>query len=332
MHILKLPRHKINYSYLLQFVSGIVLLWTLALISLDRHRCIVVPPYQSKMSPNGAGAYSIITWILASLIFMPVAFWFREQHSYNDHVFCTLVFPKSEAINYSLCFVIPLLMFACILPMAMLVYYYHSIFRKIISTKSSWATSCVVLSTVEVKNCNRKEMRRQSELSLSDIFVPWPRKFSAGSQFSSATNGRAGSLSQQEEIRFNKHIKVVRLLFLNVVVVLFMWLPITIVMFLIYWDGRRQTDDKNFFLSSQYFLIALQIANFNTLINPVLYGLLSDTFRASLLKLWCSRAKNTNGTQNKTVTPSSGRNHGSCRGRRKPSYINSVSESPNEVI
>lgn len=316
-----------------QFVSGIVLLWTLALISLDRHRCIVVPPYRSKITPTEASIFSGIIWALAAILFIPVAFWFREQVSSDGtKVFCTIVFPMSEAVNYSLCFMVPLVIFACLLPMVMLVYNYHRIFMKIISTKNTWATSCVVLSTMDVKGCNRAQVRRQSELSLSDIFTPWPRKCSSSSQFS-CPSGRQGSLSHHEEIRLNKHIKVVRVLFLNVIMVLLMWLPITIVMFLIYFDGRRTNDDQNFFLKSQHFIIALIIAFFNTVINPVLYGVLSEPFRVCLAKLWCTKPESDRNTIIKeAATPSSGRNQGSYKISRKQSYINSVSESPNEVI
>lgn len=60
--------------------------------------------------------------------------------------------------------------------------------------------------------------------------------------------GRASSLSQHEEVRLHKHLRVVRVLLLNVAAVLVMWLPITVLMLLIYLDGRRPTEDTDFFL------------------------------------------------------------------------------------
>lgn len=235
---------------LFQLVSGVVLLWTLSLISIDRHRCIVVPPYRSKMTPKQAVLFSTITWLTTILFFIPVALWFRQIEA-NQTKICTLIFPKSSTMNYSLCFIVPLLLFACLLPMLLLVYHYQQIFRKILSTKNAWASSCVVISAVEVnKGCPRTQIRRQSELSVTEIFVPWPRRFSAQLSNNGTTNAlknRTGSLSHHEEIRLNKHIKVVRVLFLNVVVVLVMWLPITLIMLLIYIDGSRSTNDRNFF-------------------------------------------------------------------------------------
>jgi len=193
-----------------------------------------------------------------------------------------------------------------------------------------------VVSTAEVKGCgNRDQIRRQSELSITDILAPWPRKFSTNSQFSNSPNGgRHGSLSHHEELRLNKHIRVVRVLFLNVVVVLFMWLPITTVMLLIFVDGRRPTEDTNFFMRSHYFIASLIIAFLNTVVNPLLYGVLSDNFRSCLLRMWC--LQNTETEQKLTkenVTPTSGRNiGGSSKNSRKQSYVNSISESPNDIV
>ncbi|XP_018576223.1 somatostatin receptor type 5-like [Anoplophora glabripennis] len=311
----------------IQFVSGIVLLWTLALISIDRHRCIVVPPYRSKMTPHQATLSSLLIWISTAIIFIPVALWFRQIRSVNNVPVCTMIFPKSNTIHYSICFVVPVVLFACLLPMGLLVYHYQKIFQKILSTKNAWATSCVMISAVDIKGCNRAQVRRQSELSLSDIFVPWPRKFSA--QFATSPNGnnvgRHGSLSHHEEIRLNKHIKVVRVLFLNVVVVLVMWLPITVIMLLIYIDGRRANEDKNYFLKSRHFIVALSIALLNTVVNPLLYGLLSDSFRTCLTRIWCCRSTCKLDIQD-AATPSSGKFNCSGKTVKKQSIVNSVSE------
>lgn len=316
-----------------QFVSGIVLLWTLCLISMDRYRCIVIPPYRSKIKPKQASICAATTWILTSVVFIPVAFWFHQLKIDNKTI-CTLVFPQSDAINYSIVFVIPLLLIACLLPMMVLVYNYQRIFHKIFSTRNTWAASCVVVSTTDIKSTsgNRDQSRRQSELSITDILTPWPRKFSSNSQFSGSPSvGRHGSLSQHEELRLNKHIRVVRVLFLNVVVVLCMWLPITIVMFLIFIDGRRPNDDTSFFMRSNYFIVSLIIALFNTVINPLLYGVLSDNFRSCLLQLWCFQTGIKDKREN--ATPTSGRNiGGSSKTSRKQSYVNSISESPNDNI
>lgn len=293
-----------------------MLLWTLAFISIDRHRCIVVPPYRSKMSLPQANCTSVLIWLAISMAAVPVALWFREITTDQGLTVCTLVFPKSDTINYSVLFIITVVFFACLLPMALLVYHYQQIFQKILSTKNAWSTSCVVISAVEIKGCGRAQTRRQSELSLSDIFVPWPRKFS--SQINS--NSRHGSLSTQEELRLNKHLKVVRVLFLNVVVVLVMWLPITLVMILIHIDGRRENQDYGYFLRSHHFISALSVALLNTVINPLLYGVLSDNFRACLLRIWCRRERGIL----ETATPSSGRQNG--KNKRPSASLSEKSE------
>lgn len=311
-----------------------VLLWTLSLISIDRHRCIVVPPYRSKMTPKQSVLFSTVTWLSTVLFFLPITLWFR-QITTDKATICTLIFPKSSNINYSLCFVIPLLLFACLLPMLLLVYHYQQIFQKILSTKNAWASSCVVISAVEVdKGCARTQIRRQSELSVTEIFVPWPRRFSTQLTNGTSLKKRTGSLSHHEEIRLNKHIKVVRVLFLNVVVVLVMWLPITLIMLLIYIDGSRNTSDRNFFLRSYHFLVSLIVALLNTCINPLLYGVLSDNFRVCLKRIWPFNGGNKGGSEleKEHRTPSSNGRMQQPHNNRQLNHsgLHSVSEHQNE--
>lgn len=313
--------------YLFQFVSGIVLLWTLALISVDRYRCIIIPPYRSPISPSQASLLCALIWMLAAIILTPVVFWFNAQTSQDGKTCCTLVFPQSDNVNYSLCFVVPVVIFACLLPMSLLVYNYQIIFQKIMSTKNTWASSCVVAAT---ETSNYVRGRRQSEVSVTDIFVPWPRKLSVTCQTNS--KARQGSLSQHEEIRVNKHIKVVRVLFLNVVLVLLMWVPIIVVIVLIFIDGRRPTEDTNFFLKSQHFIAALIVAYLNTIVNPLLYGMLSDSFRVCLEKMWCNSRKGDRARIIRdAVTPSSARGNCESKTPRKQSLANSISDTHNVI-
>ncbi|XP_067000907.1 free fatty acid receptor 4 [Anabrus simplex] len=328
-----------------QFVCGFVLLWTLTLISMDRHRCIVVPPYRSQLTPRLATVLTAATWFLAAVLFLPVAFWFHEQPADNGSTVCTLVFPKSDSVNMSLCFTIPVLLLACLLPMGLLVYHYQRIFQKLLATRSRWAVPCVVMQP----DTEPPSARRDSELSfVGSLVTSWTRKISTASQASMTPNGRNGSLSTHEELRLNKHLRVVRVLLLNVVVVLLMWLPITILMFLIYVDGSRPNEDTNFFLRSQHFIIALLVALLNTVVNPLLYGVLSENFRACFLRLWFGSKKKsrdvcdirtgasksnldvlqecmnrTNGTR----TPSSGRANGYMPHKKMSNC--SILESPN---
>ncbi|XP_054258149.1 neuropeptide Y receptor type 2-like [Macrosteles quadrilineatus] len=272
-----------------QFVCGFVLLWTLTLISMDRHRCIVVPPYRSRLTPRLATLLTAGVWALAAVLFLPVAFWFHHDDSLH---ICTLVFPRSDFINLSICFTIPVIFFACILPMSLLVYHYQRIFHKLLKTRNRWATT--------------------SNLSPADSRVDMSRKISL--QHIVYPVSRLPSLSHHEELRLSKHIRVVRVLLLNVLVVVIMWLPITVVMFLIYVDGRRPTEDTDFFLRSHHFVWALMIAYLNTVVNPILYGLLSENFRACFSRLWFmskrrKRACKTLAQENSRVqrTPSCGK-------------------------
>lgn len=280
-------------------MCGFVLLWTLTLISMDRYRCIVVPPYRSQLTPSLAAALTAATWLLALVVFLPVAFWFREQRVEapeppRQRAICTLVFPRSDSVNLSLCFTVPVLLLACLLPMALFVFHYQRIFRKLIETRSRWAAPCVVVAAPSSSASDAGSQRRGSELSfVGSLIAPWnSRKVSAASQHGLGPGGvaalgvRSGSLSQHEELRLNKHLRVVRVLLLNVLVVLIMWLPITVLMSLIYVDGSRPTEDTGFFLRSHHFIWALLAALLNTVVNPLLYGLFSENFRACFARLW----------------------------------------------
>ncbi|XP_074114600.1 free fatty acid receptor 4-like [Cotesia typhae] len=266
-----------------QFVCGFVLLWTLTLISMDRHRCLAVAPYRSALTTGRVLAASFMTWFIGSLIFLPIVFWF-QQKVIKEFTICTLIFPINQIVNVSLCFTIPIIIIACLLPMCLLVYHYQRIFQKIIDMRSRWAVSCVTQG--------QDPMRRDSELSVVGTLVPWAgRKSSAASV--SSRQGRAGSLSQHEEIRLHKHLRVVRILLVNVFAVLIMWLPITIIMLLIYLDSRRPpSDTTDYFLRSRHFIWTLIIAQLNTVINPLLYGVLSENFRACFAKM-CRRNNGT---------------------------------------
>lgn len=214
---------------------------------MDRYRCIVVPPFRSQLTPQRAIVLTTITWLIALVIFLPVVFWFRVQLvSHNQHI-CTLVFPRNDRMNVSLIFTIPTLLLACIIPLTLFVYHYQRIFNKLNETRDRWKHN--------------------------DISNKFPGL-------------KPDVLRQQEEVRFNRHVRVIRILLLNVLVVLVMWLPITIIMFLIYVDGSRPNEDTNFFLRSHHFIWSLQIALLNTVVNPLLYGVLSENFRKYFFRIW----------------------------------------------
>ncbi|XP_076651017.1 free fatty acid receptor 4-like isoform X2 [Halictus rubicundus] len=198
----------------------------------------------------------------------------------NELTICTLVFPRSDVVSISLCFIVPIVVLACLLPMTLLVYHYQRIFQKILDSRSRWAVSCIAQGLE-----SGATGRRDSELSVMGTLLTWPgRKLSSASI--AARPGRAGSLSQHEEVRLQKHLRAVRILMLNVLCVLVMWLPITTVMLLIYVDGSRPVENTDFFLRSHHFVWTLIAAQLNAIVNPLLYGVFSENFRVCFVKLW----------------------------------------------
>ncbi|KAL5241443.1 hypothetical protein ACI65C_008853 [Semiaphis heraclei] len=246
-----------------QFVCGFVLLWTLTLISMDRHRCIVVPPYRSQLTPRRATVLTVLTWLIALSVFMPVPFWFHEQAVMGDTAVnvCTLVFPKNDTFKMSIVFTVSVVSLSCILPLSLFVYHYQRIFHKLNKTRRRIEHSVSHRSTA-VHTTSRNSLSPPANGSIPQVLV------------------------RHEEIRYRKHVRVVRVLLINVIVVLVMWLPITVVMCLIYVDGSRDTEDTGYFLRSHHFIMGLLFALLNTVVNPILYGVLSENFRKCFARLW----------------------------------------------
>lgn len=214
---------------------------------MDRYRCIVVPPFRSQLTPKRATILTAVTWLVAFIVFLPVATWFRVQMVEGNNKVCTLVFPQNNRVAVSLLFTTSTLFLSSILPLSLFVYHYHRIFQKLNETRDRW---------------KRGDKDSKFEVHKPDV------------------------LRQQEEARLKRHVRVIRVLLLNVLIVLVMWLPITVIMFLIYVDGKRPTEDTHFFLRSHHFIWALQIALLNTVVNPLLYGVLSENFRKVFCRLW----------------------------------------------
>jgi len=100
-----------------QYVCGFMLLWTLTLISMDRYRCIVVPPYRSQLTPCCATVLTVLTWLIALTVFMPVPFWFHEQAAMDRTAVnvCTPAFPKNDAFKMFTVFTVSVVSLSCIL-------------------------------------------------------------------------------------------------------------------------------------------------------------------------------------------------------------------------
>lgn len=166
--------------FLFQFVSAVVLLWTVTFIAIDRYKCIVVPPYRSTITVRRTVQICLVLWLISSVLFIPILLWFQTISIDSSTKICTLIFPKTSVIPLSTFYVMPIVIVACVLPILTQLVLYQRIFNKMISTRGTWASSCVMVSSVEPRGVNgnkNRQGRRQSELSISDIFVPWTRRY-----------------------------------------------------------------------------------------------------------------------------------------------------------
>ncbi|KAJ8664249.1 hypothetical protein QAD02_005911 [Eretmocerus hayati] len=299
-----------------QFVCGSVLLWTLTLISIDRYYSVAKAPYRSCFTMMRVAIATLIIWLVSAILSLPAAFWFGSRNVSGGRTICTMVFPRSDVLSISFIYTISVIVFFYALPVGMLEYFYVRIWRKMIVKRDRWAVPCVAPQGMDGQE-GQVGRRRDSELSVMSTVISWAagRKLSSASVTGTPCPGlyqqqtpqqqqqqgrqvRAGSLSQHEEHRLHKHEKVVRVLRLNVVFVPLMWLPITFMMLLIQYDGGRPTEDTQFFLRSHHFIWTLTVAQMNTVLNPVLYGVCSEQFRSCFAKLWGRRCELASATGN----------------------------------
>lgn len=256
---------------------------------MDRYRCIVVPPFRSRLTPQRAALLTCITWLVGMVIFLPVALWFHVQKVQNSSSsttmdileICTLVFPRNDVVSLSLIFTLVTVLFSCLLPLSLVVYHYQQIFRKIKMLRQRWKSSrSIPRPSIRQHQSPPCHAQPQSEHRQS-----FPNNNNSNNHHHNNSDPSV-VVSQQERNRFNRHLKVVHIFLANVSAVLIMWLPITALMLLIYLDGRRPNGNTDFFLRSHHFVWALQIALLNTIVNPLLYGLLSENFRNCFTRMW----------------------------------------------
>ncbi|XP_015176904.1 PREDICTED: free fatty acid receptor 4-like isoform X4 [Polistes dominula] len=286
-----------HFSYYSQFgerdeaaaVEVTILLITfISAIIVNAGMAVCVLRYKEIRTPTNLCLVNLAAADLLFALGIPVVAYTRLTQSWKlgDVVCALLPYSEKSVVKISLIFTIVTLTFTCLLPMSLLVYYYQQILKKILNTRDRWAVPCVAQDLTADKG-----NRRDSELSVVGSLIPWVGRKSSTTSVVERT-GRTGSLSQHEEIRLHKHIRVMRILLLNVVAVLVMWLPITIIALLLFIDAQRPPEQADFFMRSHHFIWALITAQLNTVVNPILYGVFSENFRVCVNKILRRSNKN----------------------------------------
>lgn len=229
--------HVLNYG---MFVCGVAIIWTMAVISVDRYICIMKGSARSLKTVHVV-LICFVTWIVSASSFLPIALFFHIKDIELEHEiisFCTLLWPQTH-INYSVMFMCMLVILGFVIPVAIITFNYYKIFRKF-----------------------------------------WISKRAVG------ILPRGQSRNQKLQLR-NKDLKIVKTLVLLVVVFIIMWLPLFMVLTLLYYDLAIEKNS----LPSYGLTWSLMVAYINPCVNPFLYGCINMEISPKLC-FCCGKDKN----------------------------------------
>lgn len=179
------------------FTCAMVMIWTMTVISIDRHICIN-RTNSKKMTPRVAVAIIIVTWIVCFLCFIPLAMYFhtRSFPFGRDYVtICTLSWPKTSGFRASIFFTALSCLVGFVIPIAIMSINYFKIIRKFVRSRRAI-----------LNNHNRVDVLHSNSL-------------------------------KTRKSRDQRDVKVVKTLLLLVVLFILMWLPIFVVFVIILIDG-----------------------------------------------------------------------------------------------
>ncbi|XP_060076912.1 neuropeptide Y receptor type 2-like [Ylistrum balloti] len=184
------------FVYLL-FTCAMVMIWTMTVISIDRHICINKTT-SKKMTPQVAVAIIIITWVVCLLCFIPLALYFHTRSFLFGHDYvtiCTLSWPKTSGFRASIFFTVLSCLLGFVIPIAVMSMNYFKIIRKFVGSRRAILHNH---NRVDVLNSNSLKTRKN---------------------------------------RDQRDVKLIKTLLLLVFLFMLMWLPIFVVFVIILIDG-----------------------------------------------------------------------------------------------
>ncbi|XP_064630655.1 free fatty acid receptor 4-like [Lineus longissimus] len=227
-----------------QVVCGVVLIWSMALISMDRHSCIVKTLYK-HLNELTAKIAITVCWVSSFGFAIPIYIYFSvEEFDFGaDKVkICTLMWPKGPLVRVSAVYVTILVVVFFITPFVIITYNYVSLF------KTLWK--------------QREKMKRR----LSEEKRP------------RHPDSKAKQANELSGARNQREFRVVKMLVSTVVAFAIMWLPMALLFLLVLKDGITEAMRT----SSWAFLLAVCIAFANACINPIIYGLFNQEIRRGI--------------------------------------------------
>ncbi|XP_066270466.1 free fatty acid receptor 4-like [Branchiostoma lanceolatum] len=258
-------------------LSATVTMWTMVLISIERCHTIVKPFKRGCMydKRHFAGTLAII-WGACGLYCLPIGLFFKERTFTlvgDDVIICTLVWP---AVGASYAFTIPTLVLTFCVPLVIISVNYYRVF------KTFWKSRARLSKTRDMPlpslSTDGPSKGNDSPASVGKHKRTLPRQTSHANV---ATSNRS---SRVKATAFSgKDVRVVKVLVMLVVAFFIMWLPVMIMILLIQLDGNNFQEHV---LKSHHFVAVLSFTLCNAILNPVFYGLLNQSNRNGVRKLF----------------------------------------------
>ncbi|KAL3864701.1 hypothetical protein ACJMK2_006361 [Sinanodonta woodiana] len=232
----------------IEMVCGFVMVWTMAAISIDRYKYVMMNKFPTRQIPKSLTiVISVAIWLILLLIFTPIAIFFQMKDvKHGDTVvkICTLVWPQFPNFRISLMFTMIVLVIGFLIPFGIICINYSRIFRKY------W-------------NSRQNVDRIPSE---SDGYL-------------------TGRTTLQREKRSRQRLRrIIKTWLLLVGLFLLMWSPIFVVFMVIQYYGSKDI----YVVPSYALVLALIVAYINACINPVIYGFMNVRIRKSLKSVFKS--------------------------------------------
>ena len=150
--------HYMNYA---MFVCGTVMIWTMAVISIDRYICINTKRTSPrKVQPKYVFGMCALIWIITFPLYCPIALYFDVINVATDTgpvSFCSLTWPRGS-VSYSAVFTLCVCIVGYIIPFVIIIVNYTRIYkilrtsRRVIAHASQGRTFPMRTSSIKLRN------------------------------------------------------------------------------------------------------------------------------------------------------------------------------------
>ena len=131
--------HYLNYA---MFVCGTVMIWTMAVISIDRYICINTKRTSPrKVQPKYVFGICALIWIIAFPLYCPIAIYFdviRIATDTGSISFCSLTWPRGS-VSYSAVFTLCVCTVGYIIPFVIIIVNYTRIYKMLRTSRRAIA-------------------------------------------------------------------------------------------------------------------------------------------------------------------------------------------------